>query len=392
MTLVPRSLFTTDTLPERDRFEAWRSLFSAHDLDADPVGFSGSIETVVVGAMALRVMNATPQGPARSRSQIRRDGQDGFILHLSRHAYSVETERGIVEVPAGAVSLNDLSQPYRRSRVPETGSLILALARISLPWLGSYQQLSLIFQLDMYIGQLIHRACFRELASVRSGLMLRKAQMKFDYIVSLGGNCEVSAHIGRYFQIKRRGMFDWWIVPFDSLPRLLNNNFAGLFDHLSVKPEAVYCSKYGIVHQHDFIRNSTEEVVQDRVQDQIPYLKEKYAGILNRLKSDAKPGTRILFIRSWREILHEGPNYPRHLIRGVPRYNFEAVIQAVSEFVPGVEFKCLFVNYGDQTCYDSRALFHNVEDRGDIKDWTGSHLGWDDMFRRFDIEWDMPNR
>ncbi len=132
MTLVPRSLFTTDTLPERDRFEAWRSLFSAHDLDADPVGFSGSIETVVVGAMALRVMNAAPQGPARSRSQIRRDGQDGFILHLSRHAYSVETERGIVEVPAGAVSLNDLSQPYRRSRVPETGSLILALPRSSI--------------------------------------------------------------------------------------------------------------------------------------------------------------------------------------------------------------------------------------------------------------------
>ncbi len=63
MPLVPRSLFTTDSVPERDRFAAWRSLFSAHDLDADPVGFSGSIETVVVGAMALRVMNAAPQGP-----------------------------------------------------------------------------------------------------------------------------------------------------------------------------------------------------------------------------------------------------------------------------------------------------------------------------------------
>ncbi|MGE7416161.1 AraC family transcriptional regulator [Methylobacterium tarhaniae] len=131
MSVVPRSLFTTDTLPERDRFDAWRNLFSAHDLDADPVGFSGSIETILVGAMALRVMNAAPQGPARSRSQIRRDGQDGFILHLSRHAYSVETERGVVDVPAGAVSLNDLSQPYRRSRAPETGSLILALPRSS---------------------------------------------------------------------------------------------------------------------------------------------------------------------------------------------------------------------------------------------------------------------
>ncbi|MGX7708490.1 helix-turn-helix domain-containing protein [Methylobacterium sp. Gmos1] len=132
MSVVPRSLFTTDSLPERDRFDAWRSLFAAHALDADPIGFSGRIETTLVGPMALRVMNAAPQGPARSRSQIQRDGQDGFVLHLSRHAYSVETEHGVTDVPAGAVSLNDLSQPYRRSRVPETGSLILALPRSSL--------------------------------------------------------------------------------------------------------------------------------------------------------------------------------------------------------------------------------------------------------------------
>jgi AraC-like DNA-binding protein len=131
VSVVPRSLFTTDSLPERDRFDAWRTLFAAHTLDADPVGFAGSIETTLVGPMALRVMNAAPQGPARSRSQIRRDGQDGFVLHLSRHAYSVETEHGVTDVPAGAVSLNDLSQPYRRSRVPETGSLILALPRSS---------------------------------------------------------------------------------------------------------------------------------------------------------------------------------------------------------------------------------------------------------------------
>ncbi|MHB2207423.1 helix-turn-helix domain-containing protein [Methylobacterium sp. CM6257] len=131
MSFLPRSLFTTDSLPERDRFEAWRALFSAHELDADPLGFSGTIETTLVGSMALRVMNAAPQGPGRSRSQIRRDGQDGFVLHLSRHAHSVETERGMIDIPAGAISLNDLSQPYRRSRVPETDSLILALPRAS---------------------------------------------------------------------------------------------------------------------------------------------------------------------------------------------------------------------------------------------------------------------
>ncbi len=167
MSIVPRSLFTTDTLPERDRFEAWRSLFSAHDLDADPVGFSGSIETVLVGAMALRVMDAAPQGPARSRSQIRRDGQDGFILHLSRHAYSVETERGVMEVPAGAVSLNDLSQPYRRSRVPETGSLILALPRSSLA--------ALLPDEEALHGLILHGGAGRLLADHLRSLAANKA-------------------------------------------------------------------------------------------------------------------------------------------------------------------------------------------------------------------------
>ncbi|MGH1587573.1 AraC family transcriptional regulator [Methylobacterium phyllosphaerae] len=131
MSFVPRSLFTTDSLPERDRFDAWRSLFSAHDLDADPQDFSGSIETTQIGAMALRVMNAAPQGPGRSRPQIRRDGMDGFVLYLSQHPYTAETERGVLDVPAGAISFNDLSQPYRRSRVPETHSLIIALPRSS---------------------------------------------------------------------------------------------------------------------------------------------------------------------------------------------------------------------------------------------------------------------
>ncbi|GJD63028.1 AraC family transcriptional regulator [Methylobacterium frigidaeris] len=156
MSVVSRSLFTTDNLPERDRFEAWRTLFSAHTLDADPTGFSGSIETTLIGSMALRVMNAAPQGPARSRSQIRRDGQDGFVLHLSRHAYSVETERGVTHVPAGAISLNDLSQPYRRSRVPETGSLILALPRSSVA--------SVLSDEDALHGLILHGGAGRLLA------------------------------------------------------------------------------------------------------------------------------------------------------------------------------------------------------------------------------------
>lgn len=131
MTFVPRTLFSTDTIPERERLDAWRAIFAAHSLDADPHGFSAQIESTQVGPMSLRVMNAATQAPARSRTQIRRDGLDSFVLHLSRHAFSVETERGMIDVPAGAISFNDMSQSYRRSLVQETDSVILVLPRAS---------------------------------------------------------------------------------------------------------------------------------------------------------------------------------------------------------------------------------------------------------------------
>lgn len=131
MTFVPRTIFTTDAVPERERLDAWRAIFAAHDLDADPLGFSARIESAQVGPMSLRVMNAATQAPARSRTQIRRDSLDSFVLHLSRHTFSVETERGMFDVPAGAISFNDMSQPYRRSLVPETDSVILVLPRAS---------------------------------------------------------------------------------------------------------------------------------------------------------------------------------------------------------------------------------------------------------------------
>lgn len=131
MSVVRHSSFSTDDLPERDRFDAWRTLFSAHDLDADPHGFSARIDTTQIGPVLLHVMNASPQRTGRTRSKIRQDGQERFTLLLSQHTYAIESDHGTQKVPPGAFTLNDLSQPYRRSRVRETNSLIVSLARDS---------------------------------------------------------------------------------------------------------------------------------------------------------------------------------------------------------------------------------------------------------------------
>lgn len=131
MTGLPRLHFSTDAFPERERLDAWRATFAAHHLEADPHGFSARMEAVQIGPISLRVVNAATQGPGRSRAQVRRDGLDSFVLHLSRHALSAELERGVIDVPAGAISINDMSQSYRRSLVPETDSVILVLPRAS---------------------------------------------------------------------------------------------------------------------------------------------------------------------------------------------------------------------------------------------------------------------
>lgn len=217
--------------------------------------------------------------------------------------------------------------------------------------------------------------------------------MRYDYVVSLGGNCEVAEHVRRYFGIKVTFPFDWWVTPFESCCHLIEQDFSDLFDNISLdrRHQAVISNTYGMYHHHDFVRDEKSHVIEDQIASQIPDLKIKFMALTNRMRQNLSFGRKILFIRSWREILHEGKHYPRHLIRGVPQYDFDRLIAALAHRFPDIEFQCLFVNYGHQRTADKRALFHNIQDKGDIRDWRGSALGWDEMFRSLGIVWDQPN-
>jgi hypothetical protein len=211
--------------------------------------------------------------------------------------------------------------------------------------------------------------------------------MNVDYVVSLGGNCEVAEQIRHHFRIKRAYCFDWWITPFQTVIDLLNCDFSGIFDELTLQGGhgSVKCKRYNMLHHHDFLRDDKGRVETSKIDGQIPELKEKFSFLISRMRADCSEGRKILFIRSWREIVHEPSDYPRHLIRGVPHYDFKSFLDAIEGRFPDADFKCLFVNYGDQTISDSRALFHNIKDFGDIKNWAGSYLGWKEMFDKFDV-------
>lgn len=86
----------------------------------------------------------------------------------------------------------------------------------------------------------------------------------FDHIISLGGNCETTASLRRYFNIHHMYPFDWWITPLQSVSVLIKNQFADLFNkeafEISADQSSVFSHKYCILHHHDFARNKKKRL------------------------------------------------------------------------------------------------------------------------------------
>lgn len=212
-------------------------------------------------------------------------------------------------------------------------------------------------------------------------------RMEFDHIFSLGGNGEPAEHLRKHFGAHTSSPFDHWITPFDGLKSIIRNQLSGLFQDVALDAtmQSVLCKRYGIYHQNDFPRDRAAAIIESEIATSLPFLRSKYAIEIEALKQKLSVGSKVLFVRSWREILHEGKNYPQHLIRGVPKYDFKGLLDAIETAFPGVVFQCLFVNYGHQSIDDPRAIFRNIRDMGDIKGWRGSALGWEAMLKDLNI-------
>ena len=128
--LLPQSSFSTERVPAEHRFEAWRSaLAGSHEVRADPRGFSGRLRTIQADRLLVSVIDSSPIALHRSARQVGHDGHDHFVIHLSRHPIRAEAADLAVLVPAGAISVNDLSRCMRREAAPETGSIAARVPR-----------------------------------------------------------------------------------------------------------------------------------------------------------------------------------------------------------------------------------------------------------------------
>ncbi|MGQ9371265.1 helix-turn-helix domain-containing protein [Azospirillum sp. ST 5-10] len=86
---VPFRRFSTDALPRRERFGAWREAMTAvYEIAApdeeDRARFSGVATSAHLGPLIVGTMDVDPLAYHRSPARIRADGMDHFIVRLDR--------------------------------------------------------------------------------------------------------------------------------------------------------------------------------------------------------------------------------------------------------------------------------------------------------------------
>ncbi len=220
--------------------------------------------------------------------------------------------------------------------------------------------------------------------------LLEKVTMQYDHIISIGGNCDVAYHIRRHYGLETSFPMDWLILSFEGAISLFDDQFRDfiVLNRLSLwngTRHAFQCSQREIIYQHDFSRDHQALVKVENLVSDFNLAKIKYRRRIKRLKDLCCAKRSILFVRSWREILHTPPDYPEYCIRGVPKYAFLRLLNSIECCFPDISFQVLFINYGDQELDDPRAIFENVRNMGDVTNWAGSPAGWDAILNNYNI-------
>jgi hypothetical protein len=212
---------------------------------------------------------------------------------------------------------------------------------------------------------------------------------RYDRIVSIGSNCEVTWNLRNHFEISEAYPFDWWVTPYHALLALLDANFGGLFEleNLVVTPDrrTVVDKRLNILHQHDFPRDEQGFVDVDGFAGQIPALREKFAYLAARFVNDLS-GKEVLFIRN------RCGNDPKYLVGDYgdlqPAQCVE-ICDRLKRLLPNTKFDIFATNkpgFEPFTYRDSNIFSDCIVDYRDSDDYMVSPKGWSEMFVRNQIE------
>lgn len=192
-----------------------------------------------------------------------------------------------------------------------------------------------------------------------------------DRMISLGGRCEVAYQIRRATRSGTAYPFDWWVTPLDSVVKVLEGGFEGVFEarHLVRLPDldgkkALYSSSAGTWHLHEF--RHEEDFLSYALDEVERRLRPKYAFLQSRLLEDCGKG-RTLFIR---QHLRDDPDEPEELRAAVERIC--AALGAISPW-----YRLLLLDY-PPGLEGPTVIQRRVTGHPDLTE-VGSDRGWDEM-------------
>jgi Putative papain-like cysteine peptidase (DUF1796) len=216
----------------------------------------------------------------------------------------------------------------------------------------------------------------------------RLVPRRYDKVISIGSNCEVTWNIRDYFSVDRAYPFDWWMTPFNATLELLDNRFSGLFEpknlHVPVDRKTVVDKRYNLMYHHDFERDAEGLVVLDTIDQQLAGLKKKYEFLSARFVDDLA-GKKVLFIRNR---CGNDPAYLDGDYGDIQPAQCIEIHKKLTALLPSTRFDIFATNKPgfDTFRYGRSEIFSDsIVDAHDCDGYMVSPKGWADMFIKNNI-------
>lgn len=203
----------------------------------------------------------------------------------------------------------------------------------------------------------------------------------FDHIISLGSFCQTAYQLRRLFGDRGAHVFDWWVTPSRALIDLLETGFSDLLlpENMRIVAEdageAVMCSRYGLMHYHDFYNAKVKDkynpfLVRAGCQSILP----KYEHLVRKFLSLEG---KVLFVRvGGGHVKYFGHNSE------IDENMYDRFTSALSRLNPNLEYHVLLMDvpiFGERP----NLTFDSVSTYGEGAGiWSGSDAAWDQMLAR----------
>lgn len=211
----------------------------------------------------------------------------------------------------------------------------------------------------------------------------KKISFAFDHVISLGGTENTKDYIDSYFAISSLPLFSKFITPFHSLVDLFETNFKNLLSTncLYGYHSALRCRDSLLIYHNLLEKQPNEAASVEMFHAQLPKLKIYFADQISELNRLCSGHKRVLFIRDWNDsLLYSGIHKPIH--SQTP--DFKRLKSAISSKHPDLDFKILFVNYGDAFVDDDRLFFDNIKTEENA-DAFARNEAWHRMFAKLSL-------